>query len=800
MSEAHCGQVLILIEGRYGWRGGVADYVALMRVLGVVVNGWSAWRRHCAVAGGATLLWGLLVVLSGVAAAADLGRVPAATWVTDGAVRAVVPIGGRVYIAGRFTYVGPLTGSGAPLSRATGLPLSGFAGVDDEVDTAVADGAGGYYIGGGFTGVGGVARSGVAHLYADGTVDRTWTPPEITGSVAALAVSGSTVYVGGNFTSIGGEPRHGFAALDARTGALTGWNPEAQLVLASGTPDGGALAVSGDTVYLGGSFNRIAGQERDGLAAVDASTGAARPWNPGTVELRPGVSGGFVSSIAVAGPMVYVGGSFTGIGGQARNDIAAIDASSGAVSSWNPNAEAESRYGTTFVRAVAVLGSTVYVGGQFTTIGGQQRSDIAALDAASGVATPWNPGVSGDWVNSIAVAGPTVYVGGDFTRIGGQLRTNIAAVDARTGSATAWQPGASNLVLALAVSDSTVYAGGGFESVGGDERSSIAAVDPRTGGATPWNPGANGSVDALARRGGWIYAGGDFTRIGGRARSHLAALSISTGAAGAWNPNANSGVYALSMSRSRVYAGGAFTRIDHRKRNHLAELGLGTGRPTAWNPGANGDVLAVAISRSRVYAGGTFTRIGIQARERVAAIDAATGRVMAWNPSATCNSEDETGRRGCYDGGEDVVEPRVSALAVSGSRIYIGGRFEHIGGKARNYIAAIDASSGSATSWQPRGDFGPGHWVSALAMSGSTIYIGRSDSQAVLTLGVAAFSTRTGKRTWSPAGSFGTLALAVSNSRVYVGGDSMEITNPFSTSTYERPLLVSGYSAVFGRA
>ncbi len=50
---------------------------------------------------------------------------------------------------------------------------------------------------------------------------------------------------------------------------------------------------------------------------------------------------------------------------------------------WDPNASS----------TVATLtnGSTVYAGGNFTSIGGQARNRIAALDAATGAATAWDP-------------------------------------------------------------------------------------------------------------------------------------------------------------------------------------------------------------------------------------------------------------------------------------------------------------------------------------------------------------------------------------------------------------------------
>jgi hypothetical protein len=119
------------------------------------------------------------------------------------------------------------------------------------------------------------------------------------------------------------------------------------------------------------------------------------------------------------------------------------------------------------------------------------RNHIAALSAATGAATAWNPdagGASFTGVFALAVSGSTVYVGGDFTSIGGQTRNCIAALDAATGVATAWNPNAAGRVLALAVSGSTVYAGGGFAHVGGETRKSFAQFDfPRPSVAKDWH-------------------------------------------------------------------------------------------------------------------------------------------------------------------------------------------------------------------------------------------------------------------------------------------------------------------------
>jgi hypothetical protein len=209
-----------------------------------------------------------------------------------------------------------------------------------------------------------------------------------------------------------------------------------------------------------------------------------------------------------------------------------------------------------------VSGGTVYAGGTFTNIGLQPRNRIAALDIGSGLATAWDQNADNS-VLDLEESGGTVYASGGFTSIGGAPRNHIAALDG-AGLATSWDPNAATGfgVWDLAVDGGTVYAAGHFTNIGGQPRNRIAALDAGTGFATGWNPNASGPVSALAVSGGTVYAGGDFTSIGGDARGYLAELNTGTGLATAWNPNANYVVNALAVSGPRIYAGGNFTRVD----------------------------------------------------------------------------------------------------------------------------------------------------------------------------------------------------------------------------------------------
>ena len=315
----------------------------------------------------------------------------------------------------------PTTGYGAAIDINTGSPNLAFAKVNGNINAVVPDGAGGWYIGGNFTMVGGVARNNIAHINADGTLNGSWNP-NANNVVSALKVSGSTVYVSGMFTSIGGQTGNYIAALDVVTGTATSWNPNANNFV-------NALC----DFWFNGLWedSSPASEDKRGtiLQRLMHATGTATSWDPN--------ANNSVYALAVSGSTVYAGGVFTSIGGQTRNRIAAIDTATGTADKL----ESECNRFFPNVYALAVSGSTVYAGGGFTSIGGQTRNRIAAIDTATGTATSWNPNASGS-VNALAVSGSTVYVCGGFTSIGGQTRNHIAALDASTGNATSWNPNA----------------------------------------------------------------------------------------------------------------------------------------------------------------------------------------------------------------------------------------------------------------------------------------------------------------------------------------------------------------------
>ena len=163
---------------------------------------------------------------------------------------------------------------------------------------------------------------------------------------------------------------------------------------------------------------------------------------------------GRVWDILRVGDRIYLAGSFTQLTNTdgttvARNNLAAIDANTGQVDpNWNPNVTRPSSPSTSSVRTMALSsdGNRLFVGGTFTNVGGLNRNRLAAIDVATGGVnrngTRGSTPRSGHW----AVSGNGVYAGGDFTTVKSQPRTHIAKVDASTGTPDPnWTPSADQI-------------------------------------------------------------------------------------------------------------------------------------------------------------------------------------------------------------------------------------------------------------------------------------------------------------------------------------------------------------------
>jgi hypothetical protein len=232
------------------------------------------------------------------------------------------------------------------------------------------------------------------------------------------------------------------------------------------------------------------------------------------------------------------------------------------------------------VWALAASGSTVFAGGSFTGAnGGTTRNHLAAVDATTGAVTAWDANVD-DVVYGLALSGPTLYTVGAFARVNGNtiLRGDAAAFDTTTGIATAWNPRAGGITRAVAVDGGTVYVGGNFDRVNDSNtvRHGLACVDADldTGRATSWAPQLGsqdpGPATSVAVKASSVYAGGSFTAARTGTPHRLAAWDATTGASIGFDPDVNDTVNAIAVSGSTVWTATALqfsVAVDWRRRD-----------------------------------------------------------------------------------------------------------------------------------------------------------------------------------------------------------------------------------------
>jgi hypothetical protein len=535
----------------------------------------------------------------------------------DGVVNSIAVSTGLVYCGGAFTNIG---GALRPKLAAVAVSNGAASGwqpypngdvytigvIYDVIDLTTR-----VYIGGAFTTVQGFPRQYLATVDATPGSPNFANPnsfnPAPNGFVRALIVFGRTIttlYVGGDFNTIAGQPRGRLAAFSGTT--LGAWNPGANSSVVS-------MRLDGSTMYVGGQFSTLGGQSRLYAGAVSAPGGVATAWDPQV--------NGPVRVFNPSGATTWIGGDFTSVGCIERANLAAFDLATGQPTAWNPGSNGP-------VYALETINSLIYAGGNFTSIGGASRLNVAQLDANGGVGS-WNPSPN-NIVNAIAgsgdINGTTIYLGGAFTSVMSTPRNRLAAVnDAPIPSLSAWNPNADGTVNAIAIDGpaSHIYVGGSFTGFASTFSRQYIAQLTLAGTPTSWFPLSGAPVNAIALANNLVYAGFNGQAVIGNAvRQGIAALNKNSNNATAWDPQVVGNVYSILPSGSTLFIGGSFSQVANAPRGNLAEIDASTGATTSFNaptwsfeslygvPSQQpGVVDLVETNGGDLYAAGAFTSI-----------------------------------------------------------------------------------------------------------------------------------------------------------------------------------------------
>jgi hypothetical protein len=474
-----------------------------------------------------------------------LGTTPLNDW-----VRAIAISGNDVYVGGDFTDAGNDSNADY-IARWDGTSWNalGTTPLNDWV-RAIAISGNDVYVGGDFTDAGNDPNADYIARWNGTSWNALGTTP-LNNWVRAIAISGSDVYVGGSFINAVGNNANDY---------ITRWTGTAFVPLGSKTTgpiDGtvNAIAVVGTDVYVGGSFNNAGNVP--GANNIARWNSANSTWN--LVGAENAINGP-VNAIAVSGNDLYVGGSFFNAGGvSGANNIARWNI---LAAIWGQVGPSFAINGPVY--AIAISGNDVYVGGSFFNAGGvSNANNIARWNGTSWSAVGPTPSITGT-VYAIAITGTEVYVGGIFSNAGGVSNANNIARFANSTWNALGTGITGGLVYAIAITGTNVFVGGSFTNAGGvPGTSNIARWNIAS---STWNlVGAanaiNNTVRAITISGNDVYVGGNFLNAGGASAADYLTkwngttwTALLSGTAGVYGP-----VFAIAVpSSNEVYIGGSF--------------------------------------------------------------------------------------------------------------------------------------------------------------------------------------------------------------------------------------------------
>lgn len=326
--------------------------------------------------------------------------------------------------------------------------------------------------------------------------------------VNRIIVSGSSVYACGKFSgqSLHSDPvtNWSVAKLDLSTGALdTSFSTGNALLSYDGSfPEKNVVFgfnLLGSNLHIFGWFESWGGYSRQGVAKLAKDSDGN--WK--VVEAFNTASGGTtVNTLALSGSDLYVGGTFTTWAGSARNRVAKLNATTGALDPsfgvgvfTSGQTTGQFNGVTNTVNKMLVDGSDVVIAGAFTT--------YSKKSSASGTTTPATPNWirvnvatnteavpanGGNQIYSMVLDGSDLIIGGNFSSWGGNTaKRYLVRCDKSTG-VTSWafnnndqlwtSPAPS--VYILSIIDGKLFVGA-FATITGTSEAGTFVVNKDTG-------------------------------------------------------------------------------------------------------------------------------------------------------------------------------------------------------------------------------------------------------------------------------------------------------------------------------
>lgn len=334
-------------------------------------------------------------------------------------------------------------------------------------------------IAGEFSSFNGVARNNIARLNADGSVDASFDPGtgvtkgSTSGYLSALLLlPDGKVIIGGDFTHYNGVARSGIARLNADGSLDTSFDP------GTGVNDAirGIHLLSDGKIIITGWFFYYNDVFRGYIARINPDGSLDTSYDPGW-----GAEDWIFASVMQPDEKLIITGVFSEYGNSAARRIARINTDGSLDTSFNTGSGLDDPG-----RSIVVLpDGKILVGGQFSTYNGVTRNGIVRLDANGSLDTSFDPAEGADgYVEAIAVQPDNrILIGGSFENYNGTARRGIARLGSAGELDTSFNPGtgveggAESVSTILLQPDGKIIITGNFATYNGASRGRIARIN-----------------------------------------------------------------------------------------------------------------------------------------------------------------------------------------------------------------------------------------------------------------------------------------------------------------------------------
>jgi len=335
-------------------------------------------------------------------------------------------------------------------------------------------------------------------------------------------------------------------------------------------------------------------------------------------DFNPDVNGPVFAIAVQADGRILIGGQFTSVGGTSRTNLARLEADGSLDTAFVAGADLR-------MHAIALQSDgRILVGGIFNQLGGALRENLGRLNADGSVDATFNPETD-DEVNALAVQPDgKILVGGEFSSIAGLGRQYLARLnpDGTPDTNFVYSTRFTRQVNAIALqADGRILVGGDdgygrLKSDGSADEEFFHADDA----------GMYDVFTIALEAGGNILLGGHFTDAGGVTRTNLIRLDPygvpdpDFNPAMQWDPGLPHPVLALaSQANGKILVGGSFDVLSGAARTNFGRLLTNGAIDAAFAADANGMVRCITVQRDgRILIGGEFTTVGGLPRNRLA--------------------------------------------------------------------------------------------------------------------------------------------------------------------------------------